>query len=197
MRAVVCEVCNTFGENHCYLLAHDDGRPLRRCEEMVARQEFHVSPFLKIEGSYRFRFVFARGRCVARVDYDDASGPLLLTSIYGSFSKLSDRLLLRTFFVIPCSHSASSLAFIGRWRNLGPSVFHSFQSPLPRRSRSADDDPFLFFGFVDGAAARHECATQGAAGPEAAAENVGGQSNLPLPAHNCPTGIMPNVLICV
>ena len=28
VRAVLCEVCNTFGEQHNYLLAHPDGRPL-------------------------------------------------------------------------------------------------------------------------------------------------------------------------
>ena len=28
LRAVVCEVNNTFGERHCYVLAHDDGRAI-------------------------------------------------------------------------------------------------------------------------------------------------------------------------
>ena len=32
VRAVLCEVCNTFGEQHNYLLAHRDGRPLRSGE---------------------------------------------------------------------------------------------------------------------------------------------------------------------
>jgi len=28
LRAVLCEVCNTFGERHCYLVHHADARPL-------------------------------------------------------------------------------------------------------------------------------------------------------------------------
>lgn len=80
LRAVVAEVNNTFGERHCYLL--DDvawGR------EQQARKVFHVSPFCRVEGRYRFRFLFtpARDRTVVRVDHDDAAGPLLETSVSG------------------------------------------------------------------------------------------------------------------
>jgi len=49
LRAVVCEVNNTFGERHCYLLVHDDGRPLQWGEELTARKVFHVSPFCKVK----------------------------------------------------------------------------------------------------------------------------------------------------
>ena len=34
LRAVVCEVNNTFGERHCYLLVHRDGRPIVDGEEL-------------------------------------------------------------------------------------------------------------------------------------------------------------------
>ena len=57
LRAIVAEVNNTFGERHCYLLSHDDGRPLAWGEELHARKVFHVSPFCAIEGHYRFRFM--------------------------------------------------------------------------------------------------------------------------------------------
>ncbi len=62
LRAVVCEVNNTFGERHCYLLAHDDGRALAWGEEVSARKVFHVSPFCAIDGRYRFRFMLTDGR---------------------------------------------------------------------------------------------------------------------------------------
>ncbi len=105
LRAVVCEVNNTFGERHCYLLAHGDGRPLRDGEELTARKVFHVSPFCPIEGRYRFRFLLAQrqdgAHFVSRIDYDDANGPLLLTSIEGRLQPLSDALLLRTFLTRP------------------------------------------------------------------------------------------------
>ncbi len=108
LRAVVCEVNNTFGERHCYLLAHDDGRPLRWGEELVAGKAFHVSPFCRVSGRYRFRFMLAEPkaageapRFVARIDHDDADGPLLLTSIEGRLEVASDRALLRAFLGYP------------------------------------------------------------------------------------------------
>lgn len=126
LRAVVCEVNNTFGERHCYLLAHDDGRPLRWGEELTATKVFHVSPFCAVSGRYRFRFMLARGddalspaglqRFVARIDHDDAQGPLLLTSIEGRLAPLTDRALLRAFF----SYPGFTLGVIGRihWQAL-------------------------------------------------------------------------------
>lgn len=105
LRAVVCEVNNTFGERHFYLLAHDDGRPLRFGEEIGARKVFHVSPFCAVEGSYRFRFMLAAraagARFVARIDHDTAAGPLLQTSIEGRLAPLSDATLARAFLTYP------------------------------------------------------------------------------------------------
>jgi DUF1365 family protein len=105
LRAVVCEVNNTFGERHCYLLARADGAPLRWGEELSARKVFHVSPFCAVEGGYRFRFMLApraQGeRFVARIDYDDGRGPLLATSIEGTLAPLTDAQLTRAFFRYP------------------------------------------------------------------------------------------------
>jgi uncharacterized protein len=105
LRAVVCEVNNTFGERHCYLLAHDDGRALRWGEELTATKVFHVSPFCNIEGRYRFRFLLARRdgeeRFVARIDYDDARGALLATSIEGRLSPVTDRAIAQVLITRP------------------------------------------------------------------------------------------------
>ena len=83
LRAIVVEVNNTFGERHCYLL----DRPKFGVEQGAAKV-FHVSPFLKVEGSYRFRFMRAKHgaaeKTVARIDYDDMQGAVLQTSISGS-----------------------------------------------------------------------------------------------------------------
>jgi DUF1365 family protein len=122
LRAVVCEVNNTFGERHCYLLAHPDGRAIRWGEELCARKVFHVSPFCQVEGHYRFRFLLARShpaerpRFVARIDYDDAGGPLLQTSIGGELAPLTDALLLRTLI----THPAFTIGVIARihWQAL-------------------------------------------------------------------------------
>ena len=80
LRAVLVEVNNTFGERHCYLLSQ-----ARFGVEQQADKVLHVSPFCPVQGRYRFRFmVNAQGdRTVARIDYDDARGPLIQTSVSG------------------------------------------------------------------------------------------------------------------
>jgi DUF1365 family protein len=104
LRAVVCEVNNTFGERHCYLLAHADRRALVYGETLQARKVFYVSPFCRVEGGYRFRFMLGGAdvtRWVGRIDYDDGNGPLLLTSVSGALEPLTRRSLLRALLLYP------------------------------------------------------------------------------------------------
>ncbi len=110
LRATVCEVNNTFGERHFYLLAHADGRPLRWGEELAARKVFYVSPFCAVDGRYRFRFMLSGDslapaanpkRFVGRIDYDGEAGPLLQTSISGALVPLTDGTLARALFGYP------------------------------------------------------------------------------------------------
>ena len=78
LRAIVVEVNNTFGERHCYLL----DRPQFGVEQRASKV-FHVSPFCAVQGDYRFRFMRTADHTVARVDHDDADGPLIETSVSG------------------------------------------------------------------------------------------------------------------
>ncbi|MGZ3158820.1 MAG: DUF1365 domain-containing protein [Burkholderiaceae bacterium] len=107
LRAVLCEVRNTFGERHCYLL--DTGSDMPYGIELTAKKVFHVSPFCPIAGGYRFRFMRSSRllgdqeseTTIARIDYDDADGPLLLTSITGKSVVLSDGAIAKAFFNYP------------------------------------------------------------------------------------------------
>jgi len=101
LRAVLCEVNNTFGESHCYLVHHADGRPLRADEWLDGRKVFHVSPFLPVEGSYRFRFRLDEQAVHVDVNYHDAQGLVLATSVSGGCEPLSDRVVLRRFLGNP------------------------------------------------------------------------------------------------
>ncbi len=109
LRAIVVEVNNTFGERHCYLLDAP-----RYGVELTAAKVFHVSPFCKVEGSYRFRFLRtgAQGtaRTVVRIDYDDASGPLLQTSVSGTMLPLTPATARRALW----RHPAMTLGVIAR-----------------------------------------------------------------------------------
>jgi DUF1365 family protein len=84
LRAIVVEVNNTFGERHCYLLEN----PVLGTEQ-TASKVFHVSPFNHVEGKYRFRFMTKGNNTLARVDYEDAIGPLLETSVSGELELLT------------------------------------------------------------------------------------------------------------
>jgi hypothetical protein len=113
LAAVVAEVNNTFGERHCYLL---NGPELAYGRELVARKVFHVSPFCRVEGQYRFRFLRTAGHTVARVDHDDDAGALLQTSVSGHLQPLTQRRVRAAFFGMPMM----TLGVIGRihWQAL-------------------------------------------------------------------------------
>jgi uncharacterized protein len=113
LRAVVVEVNNTFGEKHVYLLDH-----AQLGQEITATKVFHVSPFCNVEGQYRFRFMTTedRSRTVARIDYDDAQGALINTSVSGDLQPLSVQAVRKAIF----SYGVMTLGVIARihWQAL-------------------------------------------------------------------------------
>ncbi len=133
LRAIVCEVNNTFGERHCYLL--DNGGTLRWGEPLSAKKIFHVSPFCAVTGAYRFRFMRAMQpsgeRVVARIDYHDDDGPLLQTSVSGKLRPLSGAAALQAFV----RHPLMTLGVIARihWQalRLFAKRVPFFRKPLP------------------------------------------------------------------
>ena len=116
LRAVLAEVSNTFGERHCYLLAHPDGRAIEDGHKLGARKAFHVSPFFPVSGQYDFRFGMAGGARISRIDYRDEDGPLLLTSISGRPQPLTAGRLLRAL----AGHPLMTLGIVARihWQAL-------------------------------------------------------------------------------
>ena len=102
LRAVLCEVHNTFGEQHSYLCAHPDRRPITGDDWLEAEKVFHVSPFLKREGKYLFRFLLKGEKFGVWIDFYDAEGKQqLLTSLVGHFTPLSRQALWHAFFSHP------------------------------------------------------------------------------------------------
>jgi uncharacterized protein len=96
LRAIVIEVNNTFGERHCYLL----DKPIFGAEQ-TATKVFHVSPFNQVEGNYRFRFMTTAHHTLGRVDYDDATGPLLETSVSGELETLTQKSIRKALWHYP------------------------------------------------------------------------------------------------
>ncbi len=98
LRTIVVEVNNTFGERHCYLL----DRPVYGAE-LKATKAFHVSPFCRVAGDYRFRFFVDADltRTVVRIDHDDADGPLLQTSVSGDLVPMTAASVRRALWRYP------------------------------------------------------------------------------------------------
>ncbi len=104
MRAAICEVSNTFGERHNYLVAHEHGEPIIASDWIVARKVFHVSPFCEIRGYYRFRFEQDAGRAFAQIDHFDGNADedkLIVTTIHGAPQALTSANAVSTFLRFP------------------------------------------------------------------------------------------------
>lgn len=101
LRAVLCEVSNTFGEHHNYLVSSGDGGPIGTGACLRARKVFHVSPFFPVDGEYRFRFHESAGRSLFRIEYHRAGQPQLNTSLSGTAAIPTDLRLLRAFLRLP------------------------------------------------------------------------------------------------
>lgn len=104
LRAAVCEVNNTFGERHNYLVAHADQRPIRAGDWLMAQKVFHVSPFCEVKGHYRFRFEQLAGRAFAQIDYFDGAteaDKLIVTTVTGVPETLTAASALRAFLGHP------------------------------------------------------------------------------------------------
>ncbi|MGE0423914.1 MAG: DUF1365 domain-containing protein [Reyranellaceae bacterium] len=117
LRAVLCEVANTFGDRHNYLVAHDDGRPIAADDWIEGRKVFHVSPFLPVEGTYRFRFAVDERAISAQVHYHDAEGLMLATGLDGPRCTLDRTAVLRRFVANPLV--ALAVIFRIHWQAFG------------------------------------------------------------------------------
>lgn len=93
LRAVLAEVNSTFGERHCYLCRKPDGSPIDGRDRLTAQKLLYVSPFLSLEGTYRFRFHEAAGRLGIFINLFQDERPVLFASITGNLVPLTARSL--------------------------------------------------------------------------------------------------------
>jgi len=98
---VLSEVRNTFGERHCYLSYHDNGRVIEKDDWLTAQKVFHVSPFMPVAGHYEFRFAYAEEKIGVCINHHDADGLLLTTSLVGKRQPLTDARLFHCFWRYP------------------------------------------------------------------------------------------------
>ena len=113
IRAVLCEVHNTFGERHTYLCVNEDRRAITGANTLFAKKLFHVSPFLEREGHYQFKFDIhdnhlddkrakRETKFKVQIDYYNATGhKQLITSLVGHLQPLTKVSLRSAFWRYP------------------------------------------------------------------------------------------------
>lgn len=90
LRAIVCEVRNTFGGMHHYVLAPAGSGAMDWGAEYRACKQFHVSPFIGPETEYRFRFHAPLAHVWIYINEFSGGAPLLQASLSGKRARLTD-----------------------------------------------------------------------------------------------------------
>lgn len=95
--AIVADVRNTFGERHAYLIPAVAG-PDRGWHE---KKVFHVSPYLTLDGTYRFDLDFSCGAVDARIDLLHDGRPVFVSRLQLAAQPLTDAALARATLRFP------------------------------------------------------------------------------------------------
>ncbi len=99
--AVVAEVNNTFHDHHFYLISNE-GLPLTSDQNLeLIPKTFFVSPFLKIEGEYQFKFLDSKDKFSVFIDYFIKDEKKFESFISGSLQLLTKRNLRLTLLRYP------------------------------------------------------------------------------------------------
>lgn len=99
LRAILYEVCNTFGERHTYVIpatAEADGSIKHSCAKQM-----YVSPFIPMDCSYQFKIAPPGEHVQVSINEADGEGPLLYASFAGKRRELTDRQLLKALVTYP------------------------------------------------------------------------------------------------
>ncbi|TCP39726.1 DUF1365 domain-containing protein [Rhodovulum marinum] len=101
LRVVIAEVNNPFRDRHSYLCHHPDQRPIQASDILTATKIFHVSPFLPIEGGYRFRFDIRPDRVGIWIDFSTNGEDGLYATLTGPRRPLTNWAILKGLFRRP------------------------------------------------------------------------------------------------
>lgn len=97
IRALIHQVSNTFGERHSYVLPADDAQIRQRCDK-----RFHVSPFMPVDGGYRFDLDVPDEKLRIRIDNLAPDGsPRLVATQHGRRRPFNSATLFRLFAAHP------------------------------------------------------------------------------------------------
>jgi uncharacterized protein len=149
LRGIIYEVHNTFGETHSYVSAlTPDG------QRAVADKEFHVSPFQKVDGQYRFTLrppgkyqpggYEAKGREIGLslaliIENIGADGRFHVASLNADPAALTTPVILRMLFGMPMSGLGVLIAIYWQalWLWMKGARYHDKPAQRARRTTLA------------------------------------------------------------
>jgi uncharacterized protein len=99
--AVIAEVSNTCRQKHTYLCFKDNLSPIDSNEWLEAKKEFYVSPFMKIEGKYKFRFEYKSDSMNFYINYLVDNKIKLSTLLKCNFQEFNNKNLFLRFLKMP------------------------------------------------------------------------------------------------
>jgi uncharacterized protein len=101
LKAVLCEVNNTFGERHCYLCIKKNDETINSQDWITSDKVFHVSPFFDVKGYYQFRFDIKDSKIGIWIRYFEDEKLLFTTSLIGKRKHLNNKSLFISFVSRP------------------------------------------------------------------------------------------------
>ena len=99
--AVVCEVKNTFGDQHVYVLRAPQNAAPDATLRAACDKAMYVSPFIEMSARYRFRFDLPDDRLRLVIAESDTGGDVLMASHTARRYPLSDSQLAMACLVYP------------------------------------------------------------------------------------------------
>lgn len=101
IKAVLCEVHNTFGDDHNYVFVHEGGRAIERGDVFRAEKSLYVSPFNTMDGYYTFSFEKNEKQFKASIIYYVGDAFVLKTALLGEYETLSSLKILSLIVQYP------------------------------------------------------------------------------------------------
>lgn len=101
LQAVLYEVKNTFGQQHCYLIPVEDGHEAENAILQSCDKGFYVSPFIEMKSTYRFRLKEPGEKLSILIRQETPAGETLVATHTGRRAPLTDAAILKMAVLYP------------------------------------------------------------------------------------------------
>ncbi|UUX49756.1 DUF1365 domain-containing protein [Nisaea acidiphila] len=101
LQAILYEVKNTFGQQHCYLIPVEDRQDPAHAIRQSCEKGFYVSPFMEMQSTYRFRVKEPGEKLSILIRQETPEGETLVATHTGRREDLTDTAILKMAALYP------------------------------------------------------------------------------------------------